>query len=257
MLQNVLAGKGHIGIWLGLVSAGLLGISLPVLGAPGDAAAASQTAVATLAFGQLPYGEWALLATLIFYNLGVIAFLRLVTKNIDISAAFKEKGTADAEQRANIISELSELRAALATEGVVAQAPAAPDAGVQGQNANAPAAPAGPAAPVADAAAALQAAQAAANAQKQRAALFEKLDKEIARIQADVLPTSFSRLSGGVGTLILACFVWGLGDVLLYRAFADPASIEHIVAQMGGYFLGAGALFAPYAANQLQTAFTK
>ncbi|WP_417309484.1 hypothetical protein [Devosia sp.] len=68
-------------------------------------------------------------------------------------------------------------------------------------------------------------------------------------------PASYSRTAGAVGAMVLACFVWGLGNVLLYKGFASPGTIDELVSGLGGFFLGTSALFAPYAFNQLGIAF--
>lgn len=68
-------------------------------------------------------------------------------------------------------------------------------------------------------------------------------------------PTSSSRVAGLVGTVVLACFLWALGNVILYYLFVDDTKVQSILNNMGTYFLAGSALFAPYAANQLGVAF--
>jgi hypothetical protein len=66
---------------------------------------------------------------------------------------------------------------------------------------------------------------------------------------------SYSRIAGMIGAVVLACFVWALGNVILYKAFYAPKDIDIIVSATKSYFLGASALFAPYAFNQLKEVF--
>jgi hypothetical protein len=69
--------------------------------------------------------------------------------------------------------------------------------------------------------------------------------------------TSYSRLSGFVGAIVLASFLWGLGNVILYKAFAEngPEEIQSLLSSIGSFFLAGAALFAPYAFNQLKGVF--
>ena len=32
-------------------------------------------------------------------------------------------------------------------------------------------------------------------------------------------PTSYSRIAGAAGAIVLACFLWGLGNIILFKAF--------------------------------------
>lgn len=69
--------------------------------------------------------------------------------------------------------------------------------------------------------------------------------------------TSYSRLAGMVGAIVLAAFFWALGDVILFKLFA-PDGTTQITAMMAGlstYFLSGTALFAPYAFNQVSAIF--
>ncbi|MDB5541035.1 MAG: hypothetical protein JWQ89_2762 [Devosia sp.] len=81
----------------------------------------------------------------------------------------------------------------------------------------------------------------------------QKETKETSQgISAD---TSYSRVAGMVGAVVLACFIWGIGNIVLYKAFADPGGVESLLASLGGFFLAGASLFAPYAFNQLSSAF--
>ncbi len=70
-------------------------------------------------------------------------------------------------------------------------------------------------------------------------------------------PTSYSRIAGAAGAIVLACFLWGLGNVILYKAFdaGGAAAIRELLQNVGIYFLAGASLFAPYAFNQLKAAF--
>lgn len=74
---------------------------------------------------------------------------------------------------------------------------------------------------------------------------------------SNVHDTSYSRVAGLIGLLVLAMFTWALGNVILHYAFAEPSTIETILSKTTNFFLGGSALFAPYAFNQLSAAFGK
>jgi hypothetical protein len=67
--------------------------------------------------------------------------------------------------------------------------------------------------------------------------------------------TSYSRLSGFIGSMILACFLWALGNILIYQAVTDVAEISKTLNAMSTYFLAGSALFMPYGFNQLAKVF--
>jgi hypothetical protein len=67
--------------------------------------------------------------------------------------------------------------------------------------------------------------------------------------------TSYSRVSGMVGAVVLACFIWALGNVVLFKAFTAPAEVGTMLQGLSGFFLAGASLFAPYAFNQLSAAF--
>lgn len=88
-----------------------------------------------------------------------------------------------------------------------------------------------------------------------REALTEKHDVDASAKKDGQPPSSYSRLAGLVGAVVLGCFLWALGNVVLYKAFSDPTEVSGLIAGVGGFFLGGAALFAPYAFNQLGIAF--
>ena len=65
--------------------------------------------------------------------------------------------------------------------------------------------------------------------------------------------TSFSRVSGLLGCIVLAGFIWGLSNVVLFQAFADPGKISDLLTGTSTFILSSSALFAPYAFNSLKS----
>ena len=70
-------------------------------------------------------------------------------------------------------------------------------------------------------------------------------------------PTSYSRIAGIAGAIVLACFLWALGNIILFKAFevGGIAAIKELLQSVAVYFLAGASLFAPYAFNQLKAAF--
>jgi hypothetical protein len=80
-----------------------------------------------------------------------------------------------------------------------------------------------------------------------------------AGITAVTGPASYSRVSGFIGSIVMAIFFWALGNVILYKALGGAAGLAEIKALMSGlstYFLAGSALFLPYAFNQLKGIFS-
>ncbi len=67
--------------------------------------------------------------------------------------------------------------------------------------------------------------------------------------------TSYSRLSGFIGSIILACFLWAASNYVIYASFYEPGAVADYVKSFGSYFLAGASLFAPYAVNQLSKVF--
>ncbi|SMC96384.1 hypothetical protein [Rhizobium sp. RU36D] len=68
--------------------------------------------------------------------------------------------------------------------------------------------------------------------------------------------TSYSRVTGLVGMIVMACFLWGLGNVIFYMMLIGKAGdLATVINSVGTYFLAGASLFAPYAVNQLRAAF--
>ena len=67
--------------------------------------------------------------------------------------------------------------------------------------------------------------------------------------------SSYSRIAGMIGAVVMAVFLWGLGNILLYKCFGAVGEVATIMQNVGSFFLAGAALFAPYAANKLTAAF--
>jgi hypothetical protein len=67
--------------------------------------------------------------------------------------------------------------------------------------------------------------------------------------------TSYSRVAGLLGAVVIGCFVWGLGNVVLFKAFTAPGDIDALLKGVSSFLLSSSALFAPYAFNQLKDTF--
>ena len=67
--------------------------------------------------------------------------------------------------------------------------------------------------------------------------------------------TSFSRVSGAIGSIALASFVTGLGLWIFFALNQSDVSIIGRLSNISTYLLGGASLFAPYAFNQLKGLF--
>lgn len=76
-----------------------------------------------------------------------------------------------------------------------------------------------------------------------------------AQADAALMNTSYSRLSGFIGSVVLACFLWAISNYVIYASFHEPATIPEYLKSLGSYFLAGASLFAPYAVNQLSKIF--
>jgi len=71
---------------------------------------------------------------------------------------------------------------------------------------------------------------------------------------------SFSRVSGAIGSVGLAAFMSGLGLWVFFALNSAPDGSASLVARLDElrvYLLGSAALFAPYAANQINGLFSR
>ena len=67
--------------------------------------------------------------------------------------------------------------------------------------------------------------------------------------------TSYSRVAGMIGAVVLATLFWGVGNVVLWMAFTEPKQIGELLTGMGTLFASGAALFLPYGFNQVREAF--
>lgn len=75
------------------------------------------------------------------------------------------------------------------------------------------------------------------------------------RASADIEEVaSYSRVSGAIGSIILAAMLAGVGYYFLYALFFKPEGLK-VMNDLWLYFAAGAALFAPYAVNQLSSIF--
>lgn len=69
--------------------------------------------------------------------------------------------------------------------------------------------------------------------------------------------TSYSRVTGALGAVVLTSFFWAVGNILLANALemADVRKLTDLMNSLSRYFLIGSALFLPYAFNQLKSLF--
>ena len=84
------------------------------------------------------------------------------------------------------------------------------------------------------------------------------VEKRVLTDSTSTVPTSASRVIASIGSIILATFLWGLGNVVLYKSIISTTAdtgIKNLLDDIGNFFLAGAALFAPYAFNQLTSVF--
>ncbi|WP_407522481.1 hypothetical protein [Methylobacterium oryzisoli] len=69
-------------------------------------------------------------------------------------------------------------------------------------------------------------------------------------------PSSYSRITGMFGLIVMGAFLWAFGNALIYKMFMAPEDISKITNGVSAFFLSGSALFAPYAFNQIKDTFT-
>lgn len=67
--------------------------------------------------------------------------------------------------------------------------------------------------------------------------------------------TSYSRVTGAFGAIVMTSFFWAIGNVVLSLALSDVGQVKPLLDAVGIFFLIGSALFLPYAFNQLKTLF--
>jgi hypothetical protein len=63
--------------------------------------------------------------------------------------------------------------------------------------------------------------------------------------------TSYSRVAGLIGAIVMACFLWAISNAVIFDALCAPGDVTSLLNSMGKYFLAGASLFAPYAVNKL------
>lgn len=67
------------------------------------------------------------------------------------------------------------------------------------------------------------------------------------------LATSYSRVSGAIGAVMVGSLFWVVSNVAIVTAIARPADLASLLTSTGKLFLVGAALFLPYAFNQLKS----
>ena len=165
--------------------------------------------------------------TLIIYNLSIIVSLGAMAKAFKISDMLQDKEYV-------IKKHALAVKAAAAASDATNSAVAATAAAANNTNQIVAATAAAAIAAASTAAAVVQSASSSLN---------------------DAAATSYSRITGFAGTVVLTCFVWALGDAVIYNAYIAPTSVKDMLTGVGPFILAGSALFAPYAFNQLSSVF--
>jgi hypothetical protein len=69
------------------------------------------------------------------------------------------------------------------------------------------------------------------------------------------LPGSSSRVVAVIASIILACFLWGAGNYVIFAAFFEPDKIQGFLNALTGFFIPGMTLYAPYSVNKLTSVF--
>ena len=67
--------------------------------------------------------------------------------------------------------------------------------------------------------------------------------------------TSFSRVTGAIGAVVVGSLFWIVSNIVIGAAIVSPQDVGGIVNGFGKMFLVGAALFLPYAFNQLKSVF--
>jgi len=67
--------------------------------------------------------------------------------------------------------------------------------------------------------------------------------------------TSYSRVTGALGAVVLTSFYWAIGNASLSLALSDVTKVKPLMDAVSPFFLIGSALFLPYAFNQLKSIF--
>lgn len=74
--------------------------------------------------------------------------------------------------------------------------------------------------------------------------------------QGPIESTSYSRITGLFGAVIVTSFFWAMGNVVLWQIFEQPEKVESMIDGVWKFFVLGAALFLPYAFNQLRAIMT-
>jgi hypothetical protein len=80
-----------------------------------------------------------------------------------------------------------------------------------------------------------------------------KLLKEKTGDGASSDATSFSRVIGAIGAVIVASLFWVVSNIVIVAAIVHPQDVSALVGGVAKLFLVGAALFLPYAFNQLKS----
>jgi hypothetical protein len=67
--------------------------------------------------------------------------------------------------------------------------------------------------------------------------------------------TSYSRVTGLVGAVVLTAFFWAISNIVIFKAFTTIGDIKLVTDGSYRLFIVGAALFLPYAFNQIKSAF--
>jgi hypothetical protein len=79
--------------------------------------------------------------------------------------------------------------------------------------------------------------------------------KEKSPVGGETDTTSYSRVTGLVGAVIMTSFFWAIANIVVFKAFTAIADIKPLLDSVQLLFLVGAAMFLPYAFNQIRSAF--
>src|SRR5687767_6786626 len=173
---------------------------------------------ANFTFGGMDARQWTFLIALLALNFFVLWARRRITLAITLTEVLAEKDPA--EIRARTASVDSAVRAVEARVAAAAQI-------------------------------------AAARSGDGDTKAGETKAEAVAPAIPDPVPTSSSRTAAFLGSLVLVAALWAFANYSVWAAFWQPAALASSLDAFKSFFLAGAALFAPYAFNQLGTAFRR
>ena len=79
--------------------------------------------------------------------------------------------------------------------------------------------------------------------------------KEKSPIGGAGVTTSYSRVTGLVGAVIMTSFFWAMANIIVFKAVTAIGDIKPLIDSVQVVFLVGAAMFLPYAFNQIRSAF--